>query len=286
MSDQSPPLLRLDRLERACLELAQAIANFTGALQAEFRRLESTVAPHSHPAEVSASPVTDQPVAPVSHDAPVGDFLDVSSQTSGSHGNKSRGDPAPAEPKAPPAAFLSASRWTPERLELLRETYTSGVPLGDIELRLNALPSKIAVSKNQIGAMAATKGWQRPPESRLKPPDSWTPERLAVAQPLYETGAPMAQIIAAVNALPGPPINPYRVTVFAGAHRWTRGGPAEQSVSTTPVPANATEIIHWAGQRGIMVGRGTLPIDKINAKRADLGMPPFALTPSLRGAIA
>jgi hypothetical protein len=267
-------VLRLDRLERACLELAQAIANFTGALQAEFRRLESTVAPHSHPAEVSASPVTDQPVAPASHDAPVRGCLDASSQT------------APAEPKAPPAAFLSASRWTPERLELLRETYTSGVPLGDIELRLNALPSKIAVSKNQIGAMAATKGWQRPPESRLKPPDSWTPERLAVAQPLYESGAPMAQIIAAVNALPGPPINPYRVTVCAGAHRWTRGGPAEQSVSTTPVPANATEIIHWAGQRGIMVGRGTLPIDKINAKRADLGMPPFALTPSLRGAVA
>jgi hypothetical protein len=52
-----------------------------------------------------------------------------------------------------------------------------------------------------------------------------------------------------------------------------------------PVPANATQIIHWARERGIIVQGRAIPVDEINARRRHLGLAPFVLRPSIRGAV-
>jgi hypothetical protein len=275
MSDPAP------RFERACAELAQALGNFLAAIGAELRRIDSTVAPHSHPAaEVSAPPpVTDQParMSRAPHGAPVGDSVDVSSlQTS------------PAEASPPPAAFSGGARWTAERLELLRETYTTGVPLDDIVVQLNALPAKVMVFRKYVAPMAASKGWKRPTKPAEKTAEKlaecWTTKRLATAQSLYESGAPMIEIISEVNALPGPAVNAQRITLWAGARGWKR--PVVVKLATVdPIPANAAQIIQWAGDRGMIVRGRDLPVEAINAKRHQLGLAPFKLVPATRGAI-
>jgi hypothetical protein len=313
------PAPATDRFERACREMQQALANFMGAIAAELRRIESTVPPHSHPPDARSPAVTDRSGSAVFGAAPVGGCLDVSSL-----------QPAPAKPIASPATFSPGSKWTPERKELLRETYPNGTELADIHRQLNALPGH-EITKKQIGAYAATQGWKRqvaaeqpkpaepakPVQQRAIPapkvPLRWTVERIPEARRLYQSGAEMDDIIAALTALPGSMIGESDISIFAAARGWTRGRvksepapapapavpPAPRAVAAPkpaavsvpakigdaqPVPASGPQIIQWAGERGIIVSGRDVPMDLINAKRRHLGMPPFVLTMAPRAA--
>jgi hypothetical protein len=108
--------------------------------------------------------------------------------------------------------------------------------------------------------------------------EKWTDQRLAIAQPMYEAGAPIIEIAVAVNATPGPFVKIPQINLLAGAKGWKRGTPP----ASAPIVAKDGQIRQWAGERGIVTHGKELPMGVINGRRAHLGLPPFELAVAQR----
>jgi hypothetical protein len=63
--------------------------------------------------------------------------------------------------RSPQAAEQYPALWTPERLELLQRVYSSALPVAEIVARLNELPGKRIVSRQQVTMRAYRMGLSR-----------------------------------------------------------------------------------------------------------------------------
>ncbi len=118
----------------------------------------------------------------------------------------------------------------------------------------------------------------------------WTPARDALLRDLYPTQINRNEIFARVQALPGPPIASLdAMAVHAGSLGLRRAPVAAPvlkaaSASSPPeplavIPANGEQIARWGLSRGIDY-RNSADLPKVNGKRKQLGLPPFALSPT------
>lgn len=133
--------------------------------------------------------------------------------------------------------------------------------------------------------------------------DKWTAERLVLLRELWPQRIPRAKILPRINALPGPPI----ASVAAMATKASALGLRQDSpAAPVPVPpamvpaavrpprqelaravpspvapgdfviyADYDQIRGWAGERGITYDR-LADLDRVNAKRRQFFLPPFA----------
>lgn len=235
----------MTRLERASAQLSEALNNFMTAVAAELAEARATVAPHSHPAPLA--------------------LLAEHSQ------GKTAGFDALIS-QAPKTGDIP----TP-RLEKLAETPTASPP-SDTARPTAPKAARPALKPPAAEVTMAPAPKPAPMAATKAPPapvdrNCWTPKRLELVQPLYESGTALLDIAVAANGLNGPIVTIQKIQVLAAARGWTRG--VTKRAPTEPVIADDTEIRHWAGQRGIVAQGRSLPLEIINAKRLALGMPPF-----------
>jgi len=309
-------------LERASAQLSEALNNFMAAVAAELVEARSTVAPHSHfelvPSEASSLSEFMDAVFGAASSAASPPAKDMASAQAAGEPAAAPAAVSPSERK--PVVFTTARLAMIERDYttgvpiadiFARISALPGAPLTD--------PGRIAIVAAKRGwrrppAAKATPGAAQPGSSApkgtatispppaaqaTKPPppktapkaasapidlNCWTPARLQLAQPMYETGAPLLEIAVAANGLNGPIVTIQKIQVLAAARGWIRG--TAKLASAEPVLADDAEIRHWAGQRGIIAEGRTLPLELINAKRLALGLPPFQRATPQRGRAA
>lgn len=108
--------------------------------------------------------------------------------------------------------------WTPARLEVLQNLINL-IPDADVLEKVNALPGPRAKSINAMRDRAQRMGYlaARPRTPGLQQP-TWTDERLALLRQAYGRIRP-AELVAAINAMPGAPIASIK-TVRSAAARY------------------------------------------------------------------
>jgi hypothetical protein len=101
----------------------------------------------------------------------------------------------------------------------------------------------------------------------------WTPQRLAVIEH-WDGAGPVAALQAALQDLPGA-----YVTV-AAIKAWFKDTGHDDQAKPAPVQRATREtILAWAGQRGLASVRDGMDLDRVNAKRVELGQLPFEVLP-------
>lgn len=301
------------RLDRAIANLQQALADAFSIIAAEVELAKSTVAPHQHP-NIPVRTVVDVEVvdvpAKVLHPSQIAtvwtkDRLEILRRdyTAGVEIDVilERLNALPAEKpvKRGTIAVKAAGKgWRrPQPSAAAAESaIAAAAPVAVVAPELAtsiAPPAPSSVVETFREALAADRSAKPPapvprttaakPPAASVAPDKWSDERLAAARPLYEGDATISLIVATVNALPGPDVTGLQINMVAAAHGWTRG--QRQMPPSEPVRANFDQIRQWAGERGIAVPGRTLPMERINAKRVYLGMPPFIFEPAMRGRV-
>ena len=179
--------------------------------------------------------------------------------------------PGPASPQAE-AAMVSPPHAVP-----------AGGSRAILDVSSQTAPA--AVSKEPPRAAFQAKGG-----SVAKAASVWTPARDALLRDLYPTQINRNEIFARMQALPGPPIaslNAMAVHVSSlGLRRAPVAAPVLKAASASSppeplavIPANGEQIARWGVSRGIDY-RNSADLPKVNSKRTQLGLPPFALSPS------
>lgn len=170
---------------------------------------------------------------------------------------------AEAEPvlvSAPARLASPASRpvpWTPARIDLLRRDWPAGVDVETLCQRLNALPGP-AVTKERVAVKAAYYGVKRPPGfvpvarapakvvPKPRPPVKakthkeiqeawrlrWSEARRDLVKRDYPRGVPIERLLAAVNALPGDPVEAHHIQAMARYWRLVEAKPAATASGT------------------------------------------------------
>lgn len=183
-------------------------------------------------------------------------------------------------------------RWSEERRELLRRDWPTHRPRTDILRDLQARPGAPLTAKHMVDYARVALSLVRPAAL-----DSSTPTTPAPVPP------PIVPVIAAPDAgqhpatpvanPPEPPLPPRLEIVDtapallqapAAAPTEAQGVPAPRPTSTEPLQADYGTIMAWAGQRGLASVRDGMDIDKVNAKRRELGLAPFVMRGRARAA--
>lgn len=192
----------------------------------------------------------------------------------------------PAPPPAP--RYDSRSHWSPERDAVLRDGWAECRSVGLIRTQVNALPGPPLRSVASVFDRAAA--LDLPPRNvrseaarararamRQRPPPRpliWTAERQAALLDLHQKGKSRADILEAVNALPGPPCRSVDAITAQ-----TRILLAAQRTAPPPTPDDATTstTLIWTPEREALLRReypaGTSIqqiIDGVNALPGDL----------------
>ncbi len=116
---------------------------------------------------------------------------------------------------AAPSIASTGARWSPERRLTVEREYAAGTGLDDIVAKLNALPG-VPVTKEQLSGVAGAWRLRRPGASAARDvPMPWSLDRCRVAAREYAAGTPLADIVAQINALPGPSLTAPRVVAWA-----------------------------------------------------------------------
>lgn len=173
---------------------------------------------------------------------------------------------------------------TPERVALLRELWFTRVTRVEILARLNALPGGEIPAK-QLGAYVIQWGISQSaatrPDPIAKPIEPAIPEPEPVEEPEVqipvETERPRTTIAdLATRKEPYKPPEPKALPPVLRTAPVARATVAGLSAANgEPVRASMAAIQAWGAERGIITGR--LDLDRVNAKRRQLQLPPFEI---------
>ncbi len=188
--------------------------------------------------------------------------------------------PAPiARVEAAPGAVASAParrrRWPEAAIAIVREAWPQGVPTGEICDRLSAIG--FAIPRTRIPSCAARLGLTRP-EGSISP--SLQKALLAKRQqPASRAPVPTPPALDAPAALasplaPAPAAPPAPAAVAASAP------PSAPSADH----ASFATIARWAAERGLPFSYAS-DLPRVNAKRHQLGLPSFVISPGRRDAV-
>jgi hypothetical protein len=170
---------------------------------------------------------------------------------------------APSPPIAAPVPPTPPRQKTPERVALLRELWPcQDLSAADIVSRLNALPG-LEIPLGHLSAYVVQWG-------------------VATTARRFEPAVPRATLADAVQqprrADPAPPPPRPILTTPPTARAATAGISQAQH---EPILATAQYIQDWGAQRGIVTGK--LDLDRVNAVRRRLQLPPFEIEPWKKG---
>lgn len=136
--------------------------------------------------------------------------------------------------------------WTPERLELMRRDYPSGRPLQELWRALLALPGLPITHQKHLGIKAHGLNISR----------NGRPRDPADAPAVVDDGGDEHEADENDEDSPAPTLDPpngFETVTFSTAYA-------------------------WAGQRGLATHREGMDLARVNEKRLDLGLRPFAIT--------
>lgn len=121
----------------------------------------------------------------------------------------------------------------------------------------------------------------------------WSAQRLDVLRRDYPAGVSMGELLARLNALPGPAVTDnqgWAAAAKLGLKRPSGGNAVRSSNPAQPAPApailrpaagpivaDAEQIRRWAAQRGLATAK--LDIEAVNRKCREIGHPEFVLKP-------
>jgi T5orf172 domain len=129
--------------------------------------------------------------------------------------------------RAPVPASTEGGKWTPERLQLLRDCWLAGESSRHIQPKLNALPGpevpldRIPVKAKNL-CLLRPEGFQNTHNSEL-----WTVERDEMLRKLFPMTLLPAEIAAALSALPGAKLSWARIILRARRFKLSRPTPSE-----------------------------------------------------------
>ena len=222
------------------------------------------VAPCAPAGETGQSPQVDEAAVPVAP-APVQVDAEVSPPRVSMEGEHLATlpdrQPSIAVTAPPPAGNGGGRRimyWSAERTALLREGWPKGTSTRDLGRAINALPGatvplrRIAIRASEIGLRRPdgfTGTWSRQPKIEVPAPPPYAPPPVPPSPPSPPSSPPVPKPNPAV-ALP----------VIDGVQE-----------------AGAEAIRQWAGERGLPFDR-LEDLDRVNAKRRQFGLKPFALS--------
>jgi hypothetical protein len=140
-----------------------------------------------------------------------------------------------------------------------------------------------------------------PPKPQKLPDDLplWTKARCDVIRGEWPKGTDVHTVHRMLEALPGRPVPVARIAIQAAAlgvrrplpapapaRDPTPPKPAPSSADSAFVEANYATVFAWAGQRGLATTREGFELDRVNAKRIELGLAPFRIVKAQPGSAA
>jgi hypothetical protein len=175
---------------------------------------------------------------------------------------------------------------TPERVALLQRLWHDpGKTRGEILAALNALPGSEIPKKNlgvyviQWGIANSTKDRPLEPETvNTSAPIPTAEPKTAIAEAAEKVGlaGDPARLERGLTALNGSPAHP--APVKPSLETKPAAAPTISAINMAngdPVPASREAIQRWGEDRDIITGK--LDVERVNARRRHLGLPPFAL---------